>query len=116
MPIGNDKKKADRGDRATQLRFDGSRIVVCLTDGREVSVPLARYPTLIRATPTDRENWELLGNGRGFYWKSLDLDLSTEGLVQGLPERIPRAPSLKSVKGDAARMQEARFTRKRRVG
>src|SRR5687767_2948343 len=78
--------------RATGLRFATDRLIVVLADEREVSVPLRLYPTLRAATPAKRRAWELLGGGRGFHWKDLDLDLSVAGLVNGLREAIPRPP------------------------
>src|SRR3954447_10490153 len=94
MPTGNGNKvrgSALRG-AAAGLRFDGDRLVVQLDDGREVSVPLARYPSLRDAAPAQRAAWELIGPGKGFHWEDLDLDLSVEGLLRGIPEGIPRPP------------------------
>jgi hypothetical protein len=36
----------------------------------------------------------MLGAGRGFHWRGLDLDLSVAGLTNGLPEAVPRPPEL----------------------
>jgi hypothetical protein len=36
----------------------------------------------------------LIGPGKGFHWEDLDLELSVEGLLQGIPEGIPRPPVL----------------------
>ena len=38
---------------------------VLLADGRTISVPLEWYPRLHRATPAQRANWRLIGEGRG---------------------------------------------------
>jgi len=91
MRIGNGSK-ADKfpGSRASGIRFSGDRMIVLLAGGRELSVPLAGYPTLRDASMPDRKNWELIGGGRSLRWESLDLDLSVDGLLYGLPERIPR--------------------------
>ena len=69
-----------------------------LPDDREISQPLERYPTLMRATGKQRKEWELIGPAVGFHWPSLNLDLSVEGLLHGLPERIPAPPPLESLK------------------
>lgn len=103
-------------NRATGLRFDTERMILNLDDGREVWIPLEHYPTLRRATPAQRQQWELLGGGRGIHWESLDLDLSTDGLVQGLRERIPRPPSVKPPKLAAPSAAIAGRHRKRRAG
>lgn len=54
-----------------------------LSDGRSISVPLAWYPRLVRATPEERSNWELIGGGEGIHWPDLDEDISVEGLLAG---------------------------------
>ena len=61
-----------------------------LMDGRTIKVPLAWYPKLLHAAPAQRENWEICGGGFGIHWPDLDEDLSTEGLLRGVP--APRGP------------------------
>ena len=39
-----------------------------LSDGRAISVPLAWYPRLVHATPEERDNWKLIGEGQGIRW------------------------------------------------
>lgn len=97
MPTGNGKTRGTKSNTnvATGLRFVSDRLIVMLKDGREISLPLRLYPTLQHATRTDREQWQIIGSGRGFHWAKLDLDLSTEGLVQGLREAIPRPSAMK---------------------
>ena len=56
-----------------------------LSDGRTISVPLAWYPRLVHATPTERRNWRLIGGGVGIHWPDLDEDVSVEGLLAGRP-------------------------------
>jgi hypothetical protein len=58
-------------------------LTVGLADGRVISVPLAWFPRLVRATPTARAKWELLGEGEGIHWPDADEDLSVEGLLAG---------------------------------
>jgi len=62
-----------------------NNLVVGLMDGRVISVPLAWYPRLMNATPTQRNHWEVCGGGIGIRWPELDEDLSTEGLLRGAP-------------------------------
>ncbi|HBY64508.1 MAG TPA: DUF2442 domain-containing protein [Solibacterales bacterium] len=52
-----------------------------LADGREISAPLAWFPRLLDATPAQRENWRLIGNGIGVHWPELDEDVATETLL-----------------------------------
>lgn len=56
-----------------------------LTDGREVTVALAWYPRLLHATPKERGNWRLIGNGEGMHWPDLDEDISVSNLLLGQP-------------------------------
>ena len=56
-----------------------------LSDGRAISVPLTWYPRLTNATPCERENWRLIGDGRGIHWPDLDEDVSVENLLAGKP-------------------------------
>jgi len=100
MPTGNVRTPPARAaaNRAIALRFDADRLVIQLKDGRELSIPLEHYPTLFRATPRERDQWEILGAGRALHWELLDLDLSVEGLLNGLSERIPHPPLIKPPK------------------
>jgi hypothetical protein len=101
MSTGNGSKDAEA--TAVGLRFEKNRLVVELSDQREVSVPLSRYPTLVRARPAQRAAWRMIGLGKGFHWEALDLDLSVRGLVSGLPEVIPRPPARPRRRGRAKR-------------
>ncbi len=58
-------------------------LVVDLTDGRTITVPLAWFPRLAHATPDERANWRLIGAGEGIHWPSLDEDINVEGLLAG---------------------------------
>lgn len=58
-------------------------LTVELSDGRTVSVPLPWYPRLLHATPQERRNWRLIGNGQGIHWQDLDEDISVESLLAG---------------------------------
>lgn len=60
-------------------------LMVELTDGRTLSVPLAWYPRLQHGTPAERNNWRLIGSGDGVHWPDLDEDISISGLVAGHP-------------------------------
>jgi hypothetical protein len=60
-------------------------LIVNLTDGRTVSVPLAWYPRLLHGTPEERNNWRLIGKGEGIHWPDLDEDISVENIVFGKP-------------------------------
>src|SRR3990172_2158990 len=70
---------------AENVTVSDSTLCVDLSDGRSISVPLAWYPRLLRATPAERKRWRLIGRGLGIHWEDLDEDISVEGLLAGKP-------------------------------
>lgn len=68
---------------ATEVKVTREALVVGLSDGRVVSVPLAWYPRLAAATPSERRRWELIGPGIGIHWPAIDEDVSVEALLTG---------------------------------
>jgi len=80
--------KAD--ERVESVDFSDEYLIVGLMDGRRISVPLVWYPRLAGATPEDLSNWEICGGGYGLHWPELDEDLSTEGLLRGIPAPVNR--------------------------
>ncbi len=75
----------DLDPRAKEVVVSEDELSVLLADGRRVSVPLAWFPRLLRASPAQRTRIELLGDGQGIHWPELDEDLSVAGLLRGLP-------------------------------
>lgn len=72
---------------ATKLDFDESMMWVDLSDGRKLGVPFAYFPRLLRATPEQRLQYEISGNGSGLHWEALDEDISVEGLLMGVGDQ-----------------------------
>jgi hypothetical protein len=70
---------------AQDVRVTKDSLIVDLSDGRTISVPLAWYPRLVDGSPAERSKWRLIGQGHGIHWPDLDEDLSVEGLLAGLP-------------------------------
>ena len=68
---------------AVSVRCDDESLWVTLADGRQLGVPLAYFPRLLRATPEQRAAYELSGGGRGIHWEALDEDISVAGLLAG---------------------------------
>ncbi|MEO1543137.1 MAG: DUF2442 domain-containing protein [Pseudomonadota bacterium] len=68
--------------RSVDLSADS--LTVSLSDGRELSVPLAWYPRLLNGTSAERANLEIVGQGEGLHWPELDEDISVEALIRGL--------------------------------
>jgi hypothetical protein len=71
--------------RAQEVMVTEDELTVSLTDGRRVSVPLAWFPRLLHASPAQRSNWHLLGDGEGIHWPEVDEDLSVAGILRGTP-------------------------------
>jgi hypothetical protein len=63
---------------------------VVLSDGRTVTVPLAWFPRLLKASSRQRAAWELIGGGIGLHWEAVDEDISVASLLQ--PENFMRLP------------------------
>jgi hypothetical protein len=70
---------------ATAVSVSDDSLVVELTDGRTLSVPLAWYPRLQHGTPEERRRFRLIGRGDGIQWPDLDEDISVTGLIAGRP-------------------------------
>jgi hypothetical protein len=70
---------------AANVRTDDDLLTVELSDGRVLSVPVAWYPRLSHGAVEERNNWRLIGAGRGIHWPDLDEDISVEGLLAGKP-------------------------------
>jgi Protein of unknown function (DUF2442) len=66
---------------ATAVRFDEHTMWVDLSDGRNLGVPLAWFPRLLRATPAQRQSVEI--SRVGLHWEEIDEDISVAGLLAG---------------------------------
>lgn len=69
--------------RAMAVQVTQDELIVSLTDGRKIAVPLAWFPRLLQASEAQRNQWELLGEGMGIHWNEIDEDLSVAGLLRG---------------------------------
>ena len=70
---------------AQNVQVTDEALIVDLSDGRTVSVPLAWFPRLLHGTPEERNKWRLIGEGEGIHWQDLDEDISVENLILGKP-------------------------------
>jgi hypothetical protein len=68
---------------AKAVRFDEASMHVELDDGRTLIVPLAWFPRLLKATPSQRAEVRIFGRGSGLHWEAIDEDISVEGLLAG---------------------------------
>ncbi len=71
--------------RALTAVCSDDELCVSLTDGRCLSVPIVWFPRLAKASAADRANYELMGDGQGIHWPSVDEDISVLGLLAGQP-------------------------------
>jgi hypothetical protein len=70
---------------AQNVQVTDDALIVDLSDGRTVSVPLAWFPRLMHGTQEERNNWRLIGDGEGIHWPDIDEDISVENLILGKP-------------------------------
>lgn len=82
--------------RIQRVEVTDDLITAYLVDGRIISVPLAWSWRLSEATPVQRANYELIGDGQGVRWPDVDEDLSAEGMLHGTPAPRPRAAAAPS--------------------
>ena len=68
---------------ASSLDVTLDALIVKLSDGRTLSIPLEWYPRLFHATEAERRNWQLLGDGYAIEWPDLDEHIGIEGLLAG---------------------------------
>ena len=79
-------------------------LTVDLNDGRTISVPLSWFPRLVQASPEERKNWRLIGQGQGIHWEDIDEDISVEGLLAGKPSGESQASFKKWLQGRMPRL------------
>ena len=68
---------------AVRVTIANGKLAVDLADGRILLVPIEWYPRLLHATDSERQNWQLLGNGYAIEWPDIDEHIGIEGLVAG---------------------------------
>jgi hypothetical protein len=84
--------------RVKDITVTEDTITAQLMDGRTISVPLAWSWRLSEATPEQRGNWEIIGDGHGVHWPDIDEDISAEGMLYGIPAPRPPASSRLNLK------------------
>jgi hypothetical protein len=93
-----------RVPNAESVTITEDTLTVDLSDGRTISVPLAWFPRLIQASPEERNNWRLIGQGQGIHWEDVDEDISVEGLLAGKPSGESQASFKKWLQGRKSRL------------
>lgn len=67
---------------AETVRFTEDALIVRLSDGREVSVPMEWFPRLRDASEEQRRNWRLIARGIGIHWEDIDEDIAVTTLLR----------------------------------
>ena len=75
--------------RINDVSISEDTISAHLLDGRTISVPLAWSWRLSEASPEQRANYEIIGDGQSIHWPEIDEDLSAEGMLYGIPALGP---------------------------
>lgn len=63
------------------VTFTDDMMSTTLEDGRIITVPIAWYPRLQKATAAQRQQFEL--SPAGIHWDEIDEDISVEGMLIG---------------------------------
>ena len=73
----------ERDPIAVSVSVTSDNLSVQLQDGRTLVVPLSWYPRLVHGSETERQNWQILGDGYAIEWPDLDEHIGVEGLLAG---------------------------------
>lgn len=76
--------------RVSTVEFTGDKLAVAMEDGRVVLAPIAWYPRLAHATPSERGNWRVFEDTEGrdvIFWEELDELIPVVALLSGVPSR-----------------------------
>lgn len=68
---------------AKNVTVGNESLVVELSDGRTITVPVTWFPRLFHGSLAERSNWRLIGSGEGIHWPDLDEDISVASLLAG---------------------------------
>ena len=74
-----------------KLEVTGNHITAYLSDGRIISIPLWWSWRLEEATPEQRKNWQIIGDGRLVEWEEIDEHLSVGSFMHGAPAPHPKS-------------------------
>ena len=82
--------------RIKDISVSEDKITAYLVDGRVISVPLAWSWRLSEASPKQRSNYKIIGDGHGVHLPDIDEDISAEGMLYGIPAPRPLKHKSKS--------------------
>lgn len=103
-------KMEPRAARAA-YRIRDNALLIELTNGAAITIPVKLIPGLKRAATTDIRAVEVLSRGGGLHWESLDLDLTVPALVSSVfagPEWMAELGRIGGERSSAAKAAAAR--------
>lgn len=62
----------------TAVTVSDDKITAQMSDGREVSIPLAWFSSLLNASKAQRTKVEISPGGYGIHWPAIDEDISVK--------------------------------------
>jgi hypothetical protein len=74
----------------TRVGFIGDTLAIRLNDGRSIHLDMADYTWLawlLKATPEQRSQWEIVPSGGGVWWAELDNGIELQPLLDMQPLR-----------------------------
>ncbi len=57
------------------------KITAEISDGRVVSIPMAWFPRLVKASQQQQQKFEISPSGYGIHWPEVDEDISIKSFV-----------------------------------
>lgn len=66
---------------SVEFNADPDRITICLNARSTLEFPLNEFPVLEKASPIERANYIVIGDGIGVHWPLINEDLSLKGLL-----------------------------------
>ncbi len=75
-------KKVNNLPAIIQVSVSDDKISANMSDGREVSIPIAWFSRLMNATTAQRTKFEISPGGYGIHWPDLDEDISIKAFLE----------------------------------
>jgi hypothetical protein len=74
-------RKSNEYPAIVHLEISDDRLTAQMSDGREVSIPIAWFNTLATATQEELRHFEISPAGYGIHWPDLDEDISVKAFL-----------------------------------
>ncbi|MBI2646775.1 MAG: DUF2442 domain-containing protein [Deltaproteobacteria bacterium] len=75
------QKKIKTYPAILKVRIGQNTITAIMSDGREVSIPIAWFPRLAKASAKELNHYEISPGGYGIYWPDIDEDISIKAFL-----------------------------------